>query len=304
MKLSLRHIEIFRAIMAAGSVTNAARLLFTSQPTISRELARLEQVVGLRLFDREGGRLLATAQALLLIEEVERAYVGLERIDRFAQAIRNFEHGRLAITSLPLFSHSLLPEVCKQFHQSNPSVSVSITAQESPLLEESLLAQQHDLGLTEVEQVPRGAQGELLFSAGLVCVLPDRHPLLNKPQLELSDFHEVNFINLASLDTYRQRLDQHFRAAGVNRRTIIETTSAASVCAMVKQGLGVAIINPLSGLEAAQSGLSIRRLSVSVPYSVMLIRPEHRPGSTAVDLFCEALRAQALELTARLAKGI
>lgn len=55
MKLSLRHIEIFRAIMAAGSVTNAARLLFTSQPTISRELARLEQVVGLRLFDREGG---------------------------------------------------------------------------------------------------------------------------------------------------------------------------------------------------------------------------------------------------------
>ena len=273
MKLSLRHIEIFRAIMAAGSVTNAARLLFTSQPTISRELARLEQAVGLRLFDREGGRLLATAQALLLIEEVERAYVGLERIDRFAQAIRNFEHGRLAITSLPLFSHALLPEVCQQFHQSHPGVSVSITAQESPLLEESLLAQQHDLGLTEVEQVPRGAQGELLFSAGLVCVLPDRHPLLNKPQLELSDFHEVNFINLASLATYRQRLDQHFRAAGVNRRTIIETTSAASVCAMVKQGLGVAIINPLSGLEAAHSGLSIRRLSVSVPYSVMLIRP-------------------------------
>lgn len=264
----------------------------------------MEQVVGLRLFDREGGRLLATAQALLLIEEVERAYVGLERIDRFAQAIRNFEHGRLAITSLPLFSHALLPEVCQQFHQSHPGVSVSITAQESPLLEESLLAQQHDLGLTEVEQVPRGAQGELLFSAGLVCVLPDRHPLLNKPQLELSDFHEVNFINLASLDTYRQRLDQHFRAAGVNRRTIIETTSAASVCAMVKQGLGVAIINPLSGLEAAHSGLSIRRLSVSVPYSVMLIRPEHRPGSAAVDLFCEALRAQALELTARLAKGI
>jgi DNA-binding transcriptional LysR family regulator len=304
MKLSLRHIEIFRAIMAAGSVTNAARLLFTSQPTISRELARLEQVVGLRLFDREGGRLLATAQALLLIEEVERAYVGLERIDRFAQAIRNFEHGRLAITSLPLFSHALLPEVCRQFHQSHPGVSVSITAQESPLLEESLLAQQHDLGLTEGEQVPRGVQGELLFSAGLVCVLPDGHPLLNKPQLELSDFHEVNFINLASLDTYRQRLDQHFRAAGVNRRTIIETTSAASVCAMVKQGLGVAIINPLSGLEAAHSGLSIRRLSVSVPYSVMLIRPEHRPSSAAVDLFCEALRAQALKLTARLAKGI
>ncbi|MCE6983389.1 LysR family transcriptional regulator, partial [Pseudomonas frederiksbergensis] len=90
------------------------------------------------------------------------------------------------------------------------------------------------------------------FSARMVCVLPNQHPLLQKTQLELSDFHEVDFINLSSLDTYRQQLDQHFRIAGVNRRTVIETTNAASVCAMVRQGLGVAIINPLSGLEAAQ----------------------------------------------------
>ncbi|MBC7209127.1 MAG: LysR family transcriptional regulator, partial [Pseudomonas sp.] len=64
MKLTIRHIEVFRAIMAAGSVTGAARLLFTSQPTVSRELARMEQVTGLNLFEREGGRLTPTAQAL------------------------------------------------------------------------------------------------------------------------------------------------------------------------------------------------------------------------------------------------
>ncbi|QVM94201.1 LysR family transcriptional regulator [Pseudomonas sp. SORT22] len=303
MKLTVRHIEVFRAIMNAGSVTGAARLLFTSQPTVSRELARLEHLSGLRLFEREGGRLVATAQALLLIEEVERAYVGLERIDRFAQAIRNFEQGRLAITCLPLFSQTLLPKACQRFHQQHRGVSVSITAQESPLLEESLVAQQHDLGLTEVEQIPRGAYGELIFSASMVCVLPDQHPLLAKSVLALSDFHEVDFINLASLDTYRQQLDQHFRAIAVNRRTVIETTSAASVCAMVRQGLGVAIINPLSGLEAAQSGLPIRRLSVSVPYKVMLIRPDYRPASTVVERFCEVLRLQAQDMAAVLARG-
>ncbi|MDH0731884.1 LysR family transcriptional regulator [Pseudomonas sichuanensis] len=300
MKLSIRHIEVFRAIMAAGSVTGAARLLFTSQPTVSRELARMEQVTGLNLFDREGGRLTPTAQALLLIDEVERAFVGLERIERFAQAIRNFEQGRLAVTCLPLFSQTLLPRACQRFHQQHRGVSVSITAQESPLLEESLVAQQHDLGLTEVEQVPRGAVGELLFSADMVCVLPQGHPLQAKAVLELSDFDEVDFINLASLDTYRQQLDQHFRAAGVNRRTVIETTSAASVCAMVRQGLGVAIINPLSGLEAGQGGLAIRRLSISVPYRVMLIQPEHRPASAVVDPFCQALREQAREMTVAL----
>ncbi|MBV4508363.1 LysR family transcriptional regulator [Pseudomonas sp. BW13M1] len=304
MKLSIRHIEVFRAIMAAGSVTGAARLLFTSQPTVSRELARMEQVTGLNLFEREGGRLVPTAQALLLIEEVERAFVGLERIDRFAQAIRNFEQGRLAITCLPLFSQTLLPKACKAFHQQHPGVSVSITAQESPLLEESLVAQQHDLGLTETGQVPRGAVGELMFSADMVCVLPEQHPLLAKPVLELHDFHEIDFINLASLDIYRQELDRHFREAGVNRRTIIETTSAASVCAMVRQGLGVAIINPMSGLEAGQGGLPIRRLSLSIPYQVMLIRPELRPASAVLEPFCQALRVQARAMERALARGV
>ncbi|MFV3405847.1 LysR family transcriptional regulator [Pseudomonas sp. NY15463] len=301
MNLTIRHIEVFRAIMVAGSVTGAARLLFTSQPTVSRELARMEQVSGLNLFEREAGRLVPTAQALLLIDEVERAFVGLERIERFAQAIRNFEQGRLAITCLPLFSQTLLPGACKRLHRAHPGVSVSITAQESPLLEESLVAQQHDLGLTEVEQVPRGAVGELLFSADMVCVLPPGHPLQAKPVLALEDFHDIDFINLASLDTYRQQLDQHFRAAGVNRRTVIETTSAASVCAMVRQGLGVAIINPLSGLEAGQGGLIMRRLSVSVPYRVMLILPEHRPASAVVGPLCDALREQARAMAAQLA---
>lgn len=279
--------------MQTGSVTGAARLLFTSQPTVSRELARLERICGLRLFDRESGGLLPTAQALMLIEEVERCYVGMERIERYAQSIRNFEHGRLTLTCLPLFAQTLLPPACRRFYQSHAGISVSIVAQESPLLEESLVTQQHDLGLTEVEQVPRGTRGELLFSADLVCVLSPEHPLAAKMALSLEDFHQVDFINLASLDVYRQTLDEQFRQAQVNRRTVIETGTAASVCAMVRQGLGVAIINPLTALAEAGHNLLIRPLSLSVPYRVMLIQPNHRPASASVEAFCEALREEA-----------
>lgn len=296
MDISLRHIEVFRAIMQAGSVTGAARLLFTSQPTVSRELARLETLSGLRLFDREGGRLLPTAQALLLLEEVERAYVGLERINSVAQSIRRFEHGQLSLSCLPLFSQTLLPPVCKQFQAQHPGIGLSITAQESPLLEEALSAQRHDLGLTESEHLPRGTQGELLFCADMVCILADDHPLLARPRLALADFRGQDFINLSGLDIYRQTLDEHFRQAGVDRRIVVETTNAASVCAMVRQRLGVAIINPLSAMEEAWRGLAIRPLQLSVPYRVMLIRPDYRPSSSFVEGFSEALRTQAKAL--------
>jgi DNA-binding transcriptional LysR family regulator len=300
MEVSIRHIEVFRAIMQAGSVTGAAQLLFTSQPTVSRELARLEKLSGLRLFDRAGGRLAPTAQAIMLFEEVERSYIGLERINSVAQSIRRFEHGQLSVTCLPLFSQTLLPKVYKRFQQQHVGIALSIAAQETPLLEESLSAQRYDLGLTEGEHAPQGTQGKLLFCSDMVCVLPDGDPLLAKPLLTLEDFQGVNFINLSGLDIYRQTLDEHFRRAGVDRHIVVETTNAASVCAMVRQQLGVAIINPLTAVAEAGNGLAIRPVNVSIPYRVMLIRPDYRPSSLFVDAFCNALIEEAASLADRL----
>lgn len=61
--LTHRHIEVFRAVMIAGSVTRAAELLGSSQPTVSRELARMEQGIGFALFERVHGRLRPTMPA-------------------------------------------------------------------------------------------------------------------------------------------------------------------------------------------------------------------------------------------------
>ncbi|MGQ7815311.1 LysR family transcriptional regulator [Metapseudomonas furukawaii] len=304
MDLSLRHLEIFRAVMTAGSVTGAARLLFTSQPTVSRELARFEQLLGFRLFDRDGGRLNPTAQGLQLFDEVQRAYTGLERIASAAQAIRRYEAGQLSITGLPVFAQTLLPAFAQGFLQRHPGVRLDIAAQESPLLEESLSGQRHDLGLSETDLLPRGTRGSTLLAADMVCVLPDGHELLGRDGLDLDDFQGRPFISLAGLDIYRQSLDARFLAAGVERRMIVETTTAASVCAMVRQGLGLAIVNPLSALDEAGRGLQVRRLRASVPFRVQLIRPEFRPASALVDEAERVLREVADALLERLERQL
>lgn len=86
--VNLRHIEIFHAVMTAGSLTEAAHLLHTSQPTVSRELARFEKVIGLKLFERIRGRLHPTVQGLRLFEEVQRSWYGLDRIVSAAKSAR------------------------------------------------------------------------------------------------------------------------------------------------------------------------------------------------------------------------
>lgn len=104
--VNLRHIEIFHAIMTAGNLTEAARMLHTSQPTVSRELARFEKVLGLTLFERTRGRLHPTVQGLRLFEEVQRSWYGLDRIVSAAESLREFRQGELSIVCLPVFSQS------------------------------------------------------------------------------------------------------------------------------------------------------------------------------------------------------
>ncbi|MCY1550737.1 hypothetical protein D9M68_870120 [compost metagenome] len=77
---------------------------------------------------------------------------------------------------------------------------------------------------------------------------------------------------------------------------VVETSTAASVCAMVRQGLGLSIVNPLSALDEAGRGLQIRRLGTSIPFRVQLIRPEFRPSSSLVDEAEEVLHQQAGEM--------
>lgn len=299
--LTHRHVEVFRAVMIAGSVTKAADLLSTSQPTVSRELARMEQAIGFALFERLGGRLRPTMPALALFEEVRQSYAGLERVASAAARLRAFRGGQLSVIALPAFSHSILPDAFQRFHGQHPGVSLSIETQESPLLEEWLTAQRYDLGLTEHDTAPAGTRREPLLQVDEVCVLPDGHPLLARPAIELSDFEGQAFISLSSSDPYRIQIDEAFDAAGVLRRSIVETPTAVSVCTFVRQGLGLAIVNPLTALDFAGRGLHIRPLVRAFPFRVNVVFPEHRPANPLVDAFMASLRAAAGAIEERLA---
>ena len=295
-----RHIEVFRAVMTAGSVTGAAGLLHTSQPTVSRELARLEYLLGYTLFERNQGRLRATARALALFDEVQRSYQGLNQVLARAEALGRAQHETLNVLSLPALSHALLPGAAARFMAQHEAARLSITPQESPLLEEWMSAQRFDIGLSEQPQAPAGTTHQLLLSLDEVCVLPAGHALLAKPVLALQDFEQQAFVSLAADDRYRLQFDALFSQAGVQRNLRVETHSAVAVCALVTQGLGLAIVNPLTALACASEALQLRRLAVSVPFEVGVLLPQYRPLSGLTQDFVSALRAEAQELSQAL----
>jgi DNA-binding transcriptional LysR family regulator len=300
MRIHYRQVEIFWAVMTSGSVTKAAALLNTSQPTVSRELARFEHVLGLKLFDRLQGRLHPTAQGLALFDEVKNSYVGLERIGHLAKSLKNFKGGQVSIACLPAFSQSLLPPACAAFVQRHPEVNITITSQESPLLEEWLTAQRFDLGLVENAPSPAGTATELLFTGDVVCVLPRKHPLADRPLITPQDLQDQDLVSLSATDPYRMQLDGVLEREGVRTRSVIETPGAAAVCFFIQQGLGIGMLNPLTALSLSSLDIAVRPFSVSIPFSIYLVRPQYRPPSAVATAFADQLTSTAAGLSGEL----
>jgi DNA-binding transcriptional LysR family regulator len=211
---------------------------------------------------------------LALLQEVERSFIGLDQIARRAQELRTLSTGRLRLACLPALAHALVPKALVQFAKVLPEASVSVVPLESPWLEQALSEQRFDLGLGETVEAPTGVALRPLMQAREVAVLPRAHRLCAKTELRARDFAGERFISLAEGDPYRQAIDDLFERAGVERAMPFETASAVAVCALVAQGLGVAIVNPLTAAAMAGPDLVVRPLRDEIAFRVSLLLPD------------------------------
>ena len=101
--MRLRQIEVFHAIYTSGSMTNAAKLLNVSQPSVSKVLAHAEQQLGYPLFDRVKGKLVATPEADRLFGLVSNVFDHVEQLRRVAVNLRASDVGKIRIAATPAF---------------------------------------------------------------------------------------------------------------------------------------------------------------------------------------------------------
>ncbi|PZU82447.1 MAG: LysR family transcriptional regulator [Shinella sp.] len=300
--LNLRQIEVFRATMKFGTVTAAAAALASSQPTITRELRRLEDTVGFSLFERRRQRLHPTARALKLYHEVQASFIGLDRINVCVDGLRGSYDEILYIATLPAFAQNLLPEALQRLMTRHPHVSVRIDTSD-PRDQSPISGFNFDIGLIEGSYGSESADVLTVGSFDQVCVIPAGHALAEKKVLVPEDFHDVDFISLGDNDPFRMQIDRMFDEAGVTRKMSISTQSANAVCEMVACGLGVAIINPLTALSYRDKPIVLRRLSRSIRFLVSALRPANRPVVNSGESLVQYLTAVCGE-RARLLESI
>ncbi|WP_299847905.1 LysR substrate-binding domain-containing protein [uncultured Paracoccus sp.] len=271
------HIEAFRAVMLSGSTTAAAKTLHTSQPNISRSIAQLEQSTGLRLFDRMPGRIVPTNDGLAFFKEVQRSFTGLLYLKDAANRIRRFSGGSLSLAAVQILAMSLVPRAVKELSAEFPESSISINIGHSSAVEQWVDDQTCDIGMVSHVNDAYGLKSEKLYEVDAVCIMPKEHHLTKHAAVSPEDLVDEPFISLPQNEFGQSSLEEVFENAGVLRQVSIRTSYSLVTCALVAQGLGVAIVNPIAALEHRGKNIVTRPFHPAVKHHGYLVyRPDRQ----------------------------
>ena len=286
-----RQIETFAAIMRAGTASRAAEILGITQPAVSRSVAELERAVGFPLFARVRSRLIATPEAKVFFRDVEASYRGLDTLRASAARIRDHGSGQIKIASLSALGSSLVPRGVRLFREQHPEVAVTLIVTSSRSVRDMVAGGEFDIGLAADEIDVTGVAHQPFVAPEALCVMPADHALASLNIVTPADLEGQPLVAYVPEDRARQQLDGILLAAGVTPRIVVETIYAATVCALVSEGVGIGMISSYAAAGLDRTRVVLRPFQPSVVIRSLLILPPDRPKSVLVRDMISALMA-------------
>jgi DNA-binding transcriptional LysR family regulator len=274
--MNLQQLRYVRETVRQGlNLTEAARVLFTSQPGVSKQIRELEEELGVDIFVRRGKRLVdLTEPGRAVVAVIERLLAEAENLKRVGQEFADQDAGGLTIATTHTQARYALPSVVSEFRSRYPKVRLSL-AQGSPTqIAEMVMRGEADLAIAteSLDQYP-----ELLTLPGYswhhCVVVPLKHPLLKLNGLTLEALAKYPLITYSPAFTGRSHIDQAFAAKGLKMDVVLTAIDADVIKTYVELGLGVGIIAAMAydekrdrGLKAIDAGVlfraSVTRLAV------------------------------------------
>lgn len=279
-----RQLEAFRAIARTGTVTAAAATLHISQPAVSRLLAHLEAQLALELFSRTQGRLRITPEGAALLREVERHFVGLDTIRAAARRIAEHGPGSLRILGFPSISSGALPPVVAELLTKHPGTSITLDTDTTDRIAPCVESGAYDVGFT-AGRVSDGhaVQTRAVASRRWLCAFPQDHTLASQPKVSLTDLRTHALVGFSPGMSLRGHIDRLFHERGQEPHYGLCAQTIESICALVAQGCGVAIIHPYARHVA--ENLALQCVELAEPAVLELVAVTTTAHARIVDEF-------------------
>lgn len=295
VQISIKHIQAFDAIAATGSTIAAAADLGISQSNTSRLLHQLEIFLGVSLFDRDKNRLSMTREGMQLGPQIRAIADKLTALKITAQEL---EEGRS--TDIPLklafpasLSATLVPRLIKRFLADSGPVRIEIACGNYVAIERMVAEGAVDLGFTRLPSPTPGLREEHVMPTRNICVLQESHPLAKSSKITVEQLKTERLILLNRERAVRHELEAVFYRAGLRRRPAIEAHSVGCACSLAAEGLGIAIVSELLGLEYQALPLAFVALEPTIAVDYAVVSSELSPLPKMAFHFLNYLREWA-----------
>lgn len=301
--LNIRHLQIFRTVVKTGSVTGAARVLYISQPAVTKALRLLEEEINLTLFHRQGGRLVCTAEAEALLPEVERLFGSMDTVEQTATEIRHGLRGRVTIAASSTIAISVLSHAIGRFYANHPLVSVDVRALPTRHVVEYVNTNQADMGVLDVPAPTGALQVEDFWHSEIVSVMRKDHPFAARKVLTPEDLEGQPLVSFGEETMTSWHLREAFRSRDIPFQVTFATNSTITACSIVAEVNGIALVDPFTLLSGAFPQLVVRRFEPKTPVHPRFLFSS-RPRSLIVSEFVKQAMETIKDLDARLHRMI
>jgi DNA-binding transcriptional LysR family regulator len=288
--LTLRQIEVIRAIMVTGTVGGAARLLNVSSPGISRVMKHAEMSVGVKLFNRRGGRYSPTREADAIFNQINGVYDKVEDLQFIISRIKRGADIELRIGSVPSIANAMVPRAIADVRKAFPNLLIEIDILKIEDAVDFLMLGKGELVVSSSKIDHPMLTYTPLARGRLKCIVPEAHVLARRSSVNASEIAKYPLIGVDPNDPYGHIMAGVFASHALGYEVTIRARFGNTVCELVTHGLGIAVIDEFT--LAAGSWPKIRALDIVEPtnFETFVVHRKDATPSRYGTIFIAALR--------------
>ena len=239
--MEMRSLRCFVSVAEMLSFSAAAEKLGISQSAVSRQVQLMEQRLGVRLFDRVGRKVFLTPAGRDLLERSYEVQKVMMSLTARAHELSSGTQGTLRIGATPQTLESVIARIVPRFMRKHPSVRIALVEDGSVSLSGALERGTIDLAIGAMTS-DKGFESMALFPLIALVAMPSVHRLARRRQIEVSELWQEEMLLLRPDFMTRQLYDGACKMAHISPRTLLESASPHCLLALVKSGLGLAVI--------------------------------------------------------------
>ncbi|MCS7171229.1 MAG: LysR family transcriptional regulator [Aquificaceae bacterium] len=295
--IDISKLKTFVAVADLGSFSKASEILYITQPAVTQQIKALERIVGARLFQRQGGRIVLTDEGKRIYQIAKSLLSNYENLmEEMAKIKKDFKDTLFLGISTTLSEYKI-PELLVEFHQQLPNIAIRVLVDNSQHIEEALSSGVLNIGVIEREPSDRFSSIKWFMDEVIFFTYPS-HPFSKKGEIEPEELYDVDLIFREVSSGTRKVVKEELERLGIifERLNVrIEINCGRSILSMVKKGYGCGFLSKGIVEKAIEEGsivpVKIRGFNAVRWYYI--IYPEHEKLTFLASRFMKFLLSKA-----------